>query len=199
MLKSAKTQQTHCLYWHGGFYFTGDYSIINTLHNPVCTPMPVSALSSVVLDSEAATLRFGAALATCLPASLVVWLEGDLGAGKTTLVRGILRGLGYQGAVKSPTYTLVERYDTARGTVSHFDLYRFTTPEEWLDAGLDELIDGHSVVLIEWPRQAEGFAPTPDLTITLTPAQTGRILTAQIHTPAAQPISHALSDSSWQN
>ncbi|WP_066567384.1 tRNA (adenosine(37)-N6)-threonylcarbamoyltransferase complex ATPase subunit type 1 TsaE [Snodgrassella sp. CFCC 13594] len=152
----------------------------------------------IVLHDEAATLHFGAALAACLKAPLVVWLMGDLGAGKTTLVRGLLRSQGYTGSVKSPTYTLVERYDIGNQVWQHFDLYRFHAPEEWLDAGFDELIDDQVVALIEWPKQAEGFLPMPDLTITLTSVDAGREAILHAHTAAGQTAINALSESSWQ-
>ena len=105
------------------------------------------------LANEAATLDLGEAWSSRLNAPLVIYLEGDLGAGKTTLTRGILRGLGHRGPVKSPTYAIVESYPLKPFTLHHFDLYRFTTPEEWEDAGLDELFSANSVCLIEWPQQ----------------------------------------------
>jgi tRNA threonylcarbamoyladenosine biosynthesis protein TsaE len=104
------------------------------------------------LPDEAATLALGASLAATLTPGLKVALEGDLGAGKTTLVRGALRALGHTGAVKSPTYTLVELYVVSGLNLYHFDFYRFTKPEEFLDAGLDEYFDGNGICLAEWPR-----------------------------------------------
>src|SRR5690606_12691268 len=90
------------------------------------------------LGNEFDTEKAGAALATGLIPGLVIYLEGNLGAGKTTLVRGALRALGYEGKVKSPTYTLIEPYTVSRLHLYHFDFYRFNTPEEYLEAGLDE-------------------------------------------------------------
>ena len=126
------------------------------------------------LPDEAATLDLGRALAPCLQPGLIVYLRGDLGAGKTTLVRGILRGLGYTGAVRSPTYTLVELYGVSRLDLHHFDFYRFQDPREWIDAGFRESFDDRSVSLIEWPEKAAGSVPPADVEITLAPSDSGR-------------------------
>jgi len=126
------------------------------------------------LPDEAATLALGAALAPCLEPGLVVYLRGELGAGKTTLVRGVLRGLGYTGPVRSPTYTLVELYAVSRLDLHHFDFYRFHDPREWIDAGFRESFDGRSVSLIEWPEKAAGSLPPADLEITLEASGCGR-------------------------
>ncbi|WP_028453315.1 tRNA (adenosine(37)-N6)-threonylcarbamoyltransferase complex ATPase subunit type 1 TsaE [Chitinilyticum aquatile] len=127
-----------------------------------------------LLADESATLALGAALATALAPGLVIELEGDLGAGKTTLTRGILRGLGFAGRVKSPTYTLVEPYTISNLYLYHFDLYRFNDPEEWEDAGFREHFNPDSVCLIEWADKAAGLLPQPDWRITLVPEGTGR-------------------------
>ena len=137
---------------------------------------------SVELPDEAATAALAASWAPRISAPLVVYLVGDLGAGKTTFVRGLLRGCGHQGTVKSPTYTLIESYPLARADFHHFDLYRFTSPEEWLDAGLDELFTPRSICLIEWPQQAEGFVPGADLTVNLSHLKTGRLCQLAAHT-----------------
>ncbi|MDO5638722.1 MAG: tRNA (adenosine(37)-N6)-threonylcarbamoyltransferase complex ATPase subunit type 1 TsaE [Neisseria sp.] len=144
--------------------------------------MSRSAPISRFLPDEAATAALGASWAASLGAPLVVYLSGDLGAGKTTFTRGLLRGLGHSGAVKSPTYAIVESYPLAALTLHHFDLYRFGSPEEWEDAGLDELFDDNSVCLIEWPQQAAGFVPPADLTVALGHAETGRMCTLTAHT-----------------
>ncbi|CAG0993507.1 partial tRNA threonylcarbamoyladenosine biosynthesis protein TsaE, partial [Rhodocyclaceae bacterium] len=119
------------------------------------------------LPDEAATLALGAALARQVPHGAVVYLEGDLGAGKTTLVRGMLRALGYQGAVKSPTYNLVEVHVVSGLNLYHFDFYRFNQAEEYLDAGLDEYFSGDGVCLVEWPDRAAPYLPVPDLRLQL--------------------------------
>jgi tRNA threonylcarbamoyladenosine biosynthesis protein TsaE len=106
---------------------------------------------------------------------MVVWLDGDLGAGKTTLVRALLRALGYIGPVRSPTYTLVELYMLSSIYFYHFDFYRFSDPEEFLDAGLDEYFRSDAVCLVEWPGKAAGFVPSADLALQLRfPAKAGK-------------------------
>jgi len=133
--------------------------------------------TSRFLPDEAATLALGGALGAVLvqgrPES-VVYLEGDLGAGKTTLVRGLLRALGYAGKVKSPTYTLVELYAISRLNLYHFDFYRFEQPEEYLDAGLDEYFQGTGICLVEWPDKAGRYLPPADLRLRLSLADAGR-------------------------
>lgn len=94
---------------------------------------------------------------------MVVWLDGDLGAGKTTLVRALLRALGHAGPVKSPTYTLVEVYVVSSIYFYHFDFYRFNEAEEFADAGLGEYFREDAVCLVEWPEKAAGYVPPADL------------------------------------
>ncbi|MBI2306595.1 MAG: tRNA (adenosine(37)-N6)-threonylcarbamoyltransferase complex ATPase subunit type 1 TsaE [Rhodocyclales bacterium] len=106
-------------------------------------------------------------LAPSLTPGMVVYLDGDLGAGKTTLVRAMLRALGHAGPVKSPTYTLVEVYVFSSLYWYHFDFYRFNHPEEFVDAGLGEYFRSDSVCLVEWPDKAAGFVPPPDLVVAL--------------------------------
>ncbi len=126
------------------------------------------------LPDEAATLALGARLAPALAPGLVIYLDGDLGSGKTTLVRGVLRGLGFEGNVKSPTYTLVELYAISRLNLHHFDFYRFSQPEEYLDAGLDEYFQGGAVCLVEWPGKAGEYLAPADLRLELALMDTGR-------------------------
>ncbi len=128
------------------------------------------------LPDEAATLRLGAVLAQEMPPSAVVYLEGDLGAGKTTLVRGLLRKVGVGGTAKSPTYTLVEPYVVSGLNLYHFDFYRFSHPEEFLDAGLDEYFAdaATSVCLVEWPDRAQPYLPPADLRVRLVLDGAGR-------------------------
>ena len=137
------------------------------------------------LPNEAATLALGERTASLFRAPVVIHLQGNLGAGKTTFTRGLLRGLGHTGAVKSPTYAIVESYALPQTTVHHFDLYRFTSPEEWLDAGLDDLIP-NSIVLIEWAEQGGEYAPAPDYLIQLDPRDNGRLGTLHACNAAAQ-------------
>ena len=127
-----------------------------------------------ILPDEAATLRLGAALASALEPGLIVYLRGELGAGKTTLVRGALRALGHAGSVKSPTYALVEVYAVSRLDLHHFDFYRFHDPREWIDAGFRESFNGRNVSLVEWPEKAAGMLPPADLDIVLALHGTGR-------------------------
>jgi len=127
-----------------------------------------------ILPDEGATLALGAALAPCVEPGLTVYLRGELGAGKTTLVRGLLRALGHQGPVKSPTYALVELYEVSRLHLHHFDFYRFHDPREWIDAGFRESFNGRNVSLIEWPERAGGMLPPADVEIVLELHGTGR-------------------------
>ncbi len=125
------------------------------------------------LVDEAATENLGAELAESQRAGLV-WLEGDLGAGKTTLVRGWLRALGHAGPVKSPTYTIVEPYHLDGVCVYHFDLYRLSDPEELELIGVRDYLVPDNLCLVEWPRRGEGVLPAPDLRVSLENAGTGR-------------------------
>lgn len=135
------------------------------------------------LADEAATLAFGAQLAQGLVPGLTIYLEGDLGAGKTTLVRGMLRSLGYNGRVKSPTYTLAETYSLPAFELYHYDLYRMHDPREWLDAGFRDASGDEAVSLIEWPEKAAGWLPAPDVIIRLGIADEAR----EIECEAASP------------
>ena len=126
------------------------------------------------LVDETATLELGARLATTGLRSELVFLHGDLGVGKTTLVRGLLQALGHQGAVKSPTYTLLESYQLAQLRVFHFDFYRIFDPRELDYIGIDELLDEPAVKLVEWPAKAGDKLPAADIEVRLSVAGTGR-------------------------
>ncbi|RVU30124.1 tRNA (adenosine(37)-N6)-threonylcarbamoyltransferase complex ATPase subunit type 1 TsaE [Neptunomonas marina] len=136
---------------------------------------------TVFIADEAAMEHVGAVLLEAMQQRGVVHLQGDLGMGKTTLSRGLLRAAGHQGAVKSPTYTLVEPYDVAQGTIYHFDLYRLLDPEELEYLGIRDYFTEDSLALIEWPDKGQGLLPEPDLELFLTPQDEGRALRWQAH------------------
>jgi tRNA threonylcarbamoyladenosine biosynthesis protein TsaE len=119
------------------------------------------------LPDAAATARLGAALAAGTAPGRVLHLAGDLGSGKTTLVRGLLRALGVQGPVKSPTYAWVEPYAISRLDLYHFDFYRFDKKTEWLSSGLREYFRPDAVCIVEWPERAGSALPSPDLALRL--------------------------------
>jgi tRNA threonylcarbamoyladenosine biosynthesis protein TsaE len=148
------------------------------------------------LPDEAATLALGARLAPALEPGLTVYLRGELGSGKTTLVRGILRALGHPGPVRSPTYTLVELYTVSRLDLHHFDFYRFHDPREWIDAGFRESFNGRTVSLIEWPERAVGSLPPADVEIALELHASGRNAALTSHSPAGQKCLSRLEESS---
>ncbi len=133
-------------------------------------------MKELFLADEAATLAFGAELARSCPARAIIFLKGDLGAGKTTLVRGFLHELGYTGTVKSPTYTLVEPYTIADKQVFHFDLYRLNHPAELENIGLRDYLSVPAILLIEWPERGEDQLPEPDTIIEIKMEKTGRKL-----------------------
>ena len=125
------------------------------------------------LPDEAATISLASRLALAAPPAGCVFLAGELGAGKTTFARGFLRALGVRGAIRSPTYTLVEPYDTAGSHVLHMDLYRLADPEEVEYLGVREEIN-QSILLVEWAEKGRGFLPEPDLVVHLAIADAGR-------------------------
>ena len=128
------------------------------------------------LPDEAATLEAGRQFAKKLHSGLTVYLHGDLGAGKTTFVRGVLQGLGHAGKVKSPTYTLVEPYVISNCQIYHFDLYRFNDEEEWEAAGFREYFNDESICLVEWPEKAGNLLPIADFDIKMSVLNAGRKL-----------------------
>lgn len=118
------------------------------------------------------TLSLGRKFADTISAGCLIFLDGELGTGKTTFMRGFMRGLGFLGKVKSPSYCLLEQY-TLDLTINHFDLYRFKSSSEWEDAGFNEFINSTDVNVIEWPEKAIDVLPTPDLTVFFTYIQQG--------------------------
>jgi len=138
------------------------------------------------LADEAATIAIGAALATVvkakIKAGIVVFLIGDLGAGKTTLTRGFVRGMGHQGNVKSPTYTLVEPYTLAGWHVYHFDLYRLSDPEELEYMGIRDYFEDNCCCFIEWPEKGKGLLAQEDLIITIDYIDEQRNITLKANT-----------------
>ena len=126
------------------------------------------------MKNEQETEALGRKIAGTLHPGLVIHLTGELGAGKTALVRSMLRALGFSGKVKSPTYALVELYTISRLNLYHFDLYRFDDPTEWLDSGFREYFNPESVCLVEWPEKGGEYLPKPDMVITLEIEDGGR-------------------------
>jgi tRNA threonylcarbamoyladenosine biosynthesis protein TsaE len=148
------------------------------------------------LADAAATARAGAALARCIAPGMVVTLAGDLGAGKTTLVRALLRAVGVTGPVKSPTFDLVEHYPVSNIYFYHIDLYRFANADDWEGAGLGECFRDDAVCLVEWPAQAGGRLDAPDVALELTwpPHGDGRLLAVRAYTAAGERCRVALSE-----
>lgn len=132
---------------------------------------------TALLNDETATVEFGARVARACPNGAVVYLHGELGAGKTTFTRGFLHALGVRGNVKSPTFTVVEPYEINGRRASHFDLYRIADPGELELLGLREYFAPESWVLIEWPERGAGVLPPPDLDVNLNYVGAGRSVT----------------------
>jgi tRNA threonylcarbamoyladenosine biosynthesis protein TsaE len=148
---------------------------------------PVRAVSDTLeLADEAATARLGAALAAGATPGRTLHLCGELGAGKTTLVRGLLRALGHAGRVKSPSYTLVELYTLSSLNLYHFDFYRFKDRSEWVSSGFREYFNPASVCVVEWPERAEGLLEAPDLQVRLAFRGEARGATLVAHSSAGR-------------
>ncbi|MDN4057977.1 tRNA (adenosine(37)-N6)-threonylcarbamoyltransferase complex ATPase subunit type 1 TsaE [Massilia sp. YIM B02769] len=135
------------------------------------------------LPDETATAALGAALARAIVPGLVIYLHGDLGAGKTALTRSLIQAAGHKGTVKSPTYTLSEPYRVQLGgqpaNIIHYDLYRMSSPEEFLDAGFREDFDGKNICIVEWPEKGEPVLPLPDVKVLLNVSGLGRTVELQ--------------------
>jgi len=136
------------------------------------------------LPAEADTLALGAAVAAGLTPGMVIYLRGELGAGKTTLARGLLQSLGVTERIKSPTYTLVEPYIVSSLYLYHFDFYRLQHPDEWVDAGFRDYFSSDAVCLVEWPDKAGAQLPAADMTIDLATAGDARKATLSADTEA---------------
>jgi tRNA threonylcarbamoyladenosine biosynthesis protein TsaE len=148
---------------------------------------------TLALIDEAATLKFAAQLALAMQPNLNIYLHGNLGAGKSTMVRGLLHALGYLGKVKSPTYNLVESYSVANCQFYHFDLYRFNDEEEWEVVGFRDYFNAQSVCLVEWPEKAENCLPTPDLNVVFEIKDVGRSVNLSAHTHQGSAVLKAVT------
>ncbi len=129
---------------------------------------------SIEIAGEAAMIELGKRIAPRISRGAMIYLSGDLGAGKTTLARGILKGCGHAGNVTSPTYTLLETYTLPSLVVHHFDLYRMKTPFELEQIGLRDLLDGEAIALVEWPDRGRGVLPPADARIDIGFTPSGR-------------------------
>lgn len=143
---------------------------------------------AVLARDELAMHAIGGEIASSLVGGEVIYLDGCLGAGKTTLTAGIIRGLGHSGAVKSPTYTLVEPYDLGRFQVFHFDLYRLGDAEELEFIGIREYSGPQVICIIEWPERGDGFIPLPDLVVNIALATEGRKLLMEAKTVKGESL-----------
>ncbi len=159
-------------------------------------PIVENASAQLIWSVEADTAAFARRLAALTQlADACIELRGELGAGKTSFARHLLRALGVAGRIKSPTYALLEPYETPAGLrVSHFDFYRFEDPREWEDAGFREVFAAPGLKLVEWPEQAAGLLPTPDLAlhIAVLPDEQ-RAVRVQAHTATGRQLLQGLA------
>jgi tRNA threonylcarbamoyladenosine biosynthesis protein TsaE len=146
------------------------------------------------IPDEDQMLAFGSRLALLCGDTALIFLYGNLGAGKTTLTRGFLRGLGYEGRVKSPTYTLVEPYDIHHQKVFHFDFYRLQNPEELEFIGIQDYLIPEAISLIEWPEHGAGILPTADLSCYIEPESDGRQIRIEAHSAHGRDILKHLNE-----
>ena len=148
---------------------------------------------STFLADEAATIAFGQRLAKAINSKGLLTLSGNLGSGKTTLSRGLIQSYGHSGAVKSPTYTLVEPYEIGEKRIYHFDLYRMEDPEELEFIGLWDYLTQEALIIIEWPEKAFGVLPPADLAIQLEQQEKGRKITCSSNTSLGEAVLEKLA------
>lgn len=156
------------------------------MHNAHSTDTESAQSLTYYLADETATLASGKKIAACLHAGLTIYLTGNLGAGKTTLTRGILHGLGYQHVVKSPTYNLVEIYKISALYLYHFDFYRFNDYLEWEEAGFRDYFNSDAICLVEWPEKAGNLLPEADLQLIFSILDNGRGIEIRAGTEAGK-------------
>ena len=152
---------------------------------------------SIYIEDEHTMAELGRQLAELCPAQCVIYLFGELGAGKTTLVRSFLRALGHEGAVRSPTYMLVEPYEINGRNFYHLDLYRLSDPGELEYLGLRDWLETAVVLLIEWPQRGEGLLPKADIRLSIDYAEQGRDVELVADSPEGVKIVTAIADL-WQ-
>ncbi|MFD2231501.1 tRNA (adenosine(37)-N6)-threonylcarbamoyltransferase complex ATPase subunit type 1 TsaE [Alkalimarinus sediminis] len=150
---------------------------------------------SAVLQNEDDTIAFGGLLANACRGAGVIFLNGNLGMGKTTMCRGVLNAMGHQGRVKSPTYTLVEPYELVTGMVYHFDLYRLGDPEELEFMGIRDYLEEQALVIIEWPEKGFGVLPDSDIDVFFELQGTGRLVRWKGNTERGHEIASRLAES----
>ncbi|KZN41420.1 tRNA (adenosine(37)-N6)-threonylcarbamoyltransferase complex ATPase subunit type 1 TsaE [Pseudoalteromonas luteoviolacea] len=145
------------------------------------------------LADEGATIALGQQLALAICEGAVFYMHGDLGAGKTTMTRGLVQGLGHVGNVKSPTYTLVEPYELAAKSVYHFDLYRLGDPEELEFMGIRDYFSAQAVCIVEWPEKGQGYIPNPDIDVYLAYEGEARSASLEAHSERGKQILATIS------